>query len=85
MGDKNEYFWGMQILWIFLGVITKLLVLGVISVHFRVFSLGQCIEWRYIYFFFFLGGGVIKISNNFLGYTWYSLFLFIYLFFFFFW
>ena len=37
--QKNEYFFGMKILWIFLGVITKIgPYLGVISMHFRVFS-----------------------------------------------
>ena len=36
--QKNEYFGGMDILWIFLGSHYKTgLVLGVISMHFRVF------------------------------------------------
>ena len=36
---KNECFWGMKILWIFLGGHHKIgLYFGVISMHFRVFS-----------------------------------------------
>ena len=36
--QKNEYFWGMKILWIFFGGHHKIgLYLGVISMHFRVF------------------------------------------------
>ena len=51
-------FWGMKILWICLGVITK----GVISMHFRVVSKGQGTElgiffWVSNISFFFLGGG----------------------------
>ena len=52
-------FWGMKILWIFLGVITK----GVISMHFRVVSKGQGTELgiffgyvKFHFFFIFLGG-----------------------------
>ena len=40
------------------------LVLGVISMYFRVFSYGKCTEWGYFWmlqifqrFFFFFGGG----------------------------
>ena len=37
--QKNEYFWGKKILWIFFGDHHKIgLYLGVISMHFRVFS-----------------------------------------------
>ena len=37
--QKNEYFWGMKILLIFFGGHHKIeLYLGVISMHFRVFS-----------------------------------------------
>ena len=37
--QENEYFWGTKILWIFLGGHHKIgLYLGVISIHFRVFS-----------------------------------------------
>ena len=51
-------FWGMKILWICLGVITK----GVISMHFRVVSKGQGTELGIffgllIFHFFFFGGG----------------------------
>ena len=35
---KKEYFWGMNILLIFLGVITKLYYFGGLSKHFMVFS-----------------------------------------------
>ena len=39
-----------MILWIFFGVITKIgLVLGVISMHFRVFSYVQCTNWGYFW------------------------------------
>ena len=69
--QKNKYFWGIKILWIFFlgggggGGITELdyflrsflCILG--------FFQGQCTEWEY-----FLG--VAKISNIFLGYDWYS-------------
>ena len=62
-------FWGIKILWIFLGVITK----GVISMHFRVVSKGQGSElgifFGFVKFqFFFLGGGgggVLDIPDNF--------------------
>ena len=37
--QKNEYFWGMKILWIFFGGHHKIgLYLRVISMHLRVFS-----------------------------------------------
>ena len=37
--QKNKYFWGMKILCIFLGGHHKIgLYLGIISLHFRVFS-----------------------------------------------
>ena len=55
----NIFFWGMKILWIFLGVTTK----GVISMHFRVVSKGQGTElgiflgFVKFHFFFFFGGG----------------------------
>ena len=48
-------FGGMIILWIFLGRLKIGLYLAVISMHFRVFSLGQGTEWG-IFF------GVNKIS-----------------------
>ena len=39
-----------MILWMFFGVITKLdLYLGVISMHFRVFSEGPGTEWGYFW------------------------------------
>ena len=34
---KNEYFWGMKILWIFIRGHYKKIGVGVISIHFRVF------------------------------------------------
>ena len=44
-------FWGMKILWIFFGGHPKIgLVLGVISMYFRVFSSGKYTEFRYIFF-----------------------------------
>ena len=47
--QKSEYFGGMTILWIFWVVNHKMgLYLGVISMHFRVFSLGQGTEWGII-------------------------------------
>ena len=43
-------FGGMKILWIFLGGHHKIgLYLGVISMHFRVFSSGHCTEWGYFF------------------------------------
>ena len=47
--QKNEYFLGgMNILWIFFGDHPKIgLVLVVISMYFRVFSLGKYTESRY--------------------------------------
>ena len=54
---KINIFWGMKILWIFLGVTTK----GVISMHFRVISKGQGTElgifFGFVKFHFFGGGG----------------------------
>ena len=59
-------FWGMKILWIFFGGRHKIgLYLGVISMHFRVFSSGQVTERR-----IFLGllkfqiffGGCLKLG-----------------------
>ena len=54
---KMNIFWGMKILWICLGVITK----GVISMHFRVVSKGQGTELGIFFWVsnisFFLGGG----------------------------
>ena len=53
-------FGGMKILWIFWGAIIKNeLYFEVISMHFRVFSQGQCTEWG----IFWGGGGVGEISN----------------------
>ena len=50
----------MKILWIFFGVTIKTgLYLGVISMHFRVFSEGQCTEWELFFGllkFHFFGG-----------------------------
>ena len=63
---KMNIFWGMKILWIFFGGRHKIgLYLGVISMHFRVFSSGQVTEWR-----IFLGllkfqiffGGCLKLG-----------------------
>ena len=55
-------FWGMKNLWIFFrgggGGHQRIgLYLGVICLHFRVFSHGQCTEWGIFLVFFF------KISN----------------------
>ena len=59
--QKNEFFWGIKILWIFFWGQHKIcLYLGIISMHFRVVSSGQVTEWG-IFF------GVVKISNIFLG------------------
>ena len=53
--QKNKYFLGMKILWIFFGGHHQIrLYLGVISMHFRVFSLGHGTEWG-IFFDIFLG------------------------------
>ena len=50
--QKNKYFWGMKILWIFLGSHHKIgLYLGVISMHFRDFSSGLCTDLGYIFGF----------------------------------
>ena len=56
---KIILFWGMKILWIFFGGHHKIgQCLGVISMHFRIFSLGQGTEWG-----IFLG--VAKVPNIF--------------------
>ena len=58
--QKNKFFFGMKILWIFFCGHHKIgLYLGVISMHFRAISYGQCTEW-WIFF------GVAKISNIFM-------------------
>ena len=56
-GQKNEYFWGMKILWIFLGGHHKTgMVLGVISIHFIVFL--RSMYWLGVAkFSIYLGGG----------------------------
>ena len=57
---KNEYFWGVMILWIFLGGHHIIgLYLGVISMHFMVFSYGKGTEWVIFNF-------VAKMSNIYL-------------------
>ena len=49
--QKNDDLLGMKILWIFFGGPHKIgLYLGVISMHFRVFSLGQGTEWGWLNF-----------------------------------
>ena len=54
----NE-FWGMKILWIFFWGHQKIgLYLGVISMHFRIFSSGQGTDWGNFF-------GVAKNSNIF--------------------
>ena len=62
-------FWGMKILWIFLGGHHKIgLYLGVISTHFRVFCEGQVTEWgnfRSLKFQIFFG--VLEIPDIFWG------------------
>ena len=65
----------MKILWIFLGGHHKIgLYLVVISMHFRVFSLGQGTEsgiffglpkFLFFFLFFLRGGGVLEIPDNF--------------------
>ena len=53
--QKNKYFWGMKILWIFFGGHHNIgLYLGVISMHFRDFSSGLCTELGYIFGFLLL-------------------------------
>ena len=54
---------GMKTLWISFGHHKTGLALGVIStrIHFKVFSY-KCTEWGYLG-----GGGVVKISNIFVG------------------
>ena len=43
-------FWGIKILWIFFGGHHKIgLYLGVVSMHFRVFSKGQHTEWGILF------------------------------------
>ena len=59
----------MKILWIFLGGHHKLgLYLGVISMYFRVFSLGHITEWGYFWEFlkFQIFFGVLEIPDIFL-------------------
>ena len=59
--QKNEYFWGyVDLVDIFGGHHKTGLVLGVISMHFRVFSYGQGTEWEY----FILGGGGVVLKNK---------------------
>ena len=62
----------MKILWIFLGVHRKIgLYLGVISMHFRVFSLGQGTEWGIFLAVAEISNifGVLEIPDIFLGRT----------------
>ena len=65
--QKNEYFLGYEDFVDILGVITK----GVISMHFRVVSKGQGTELGIFFgfvkfhFFFWGGGGVLDIPDNF--------------------
>ena len=48
--QTNEYFWGYEDFVDIFGVITKLdYIKGVISMHFMVFSEGQCTEWGYFW------------------------------------
>ena len=69
-GKKKEYFWGMEILCILFGGHHKIrLYLGVISMHFKVFSKGQGTEWgiflgviKFLIFF-----GVLEIPDIFWG------------------
>ena len=57
--QKNEYFLGMKILWIFLGDHHNIrLYLGVISMHFWVFFKVN-VQNGVFFFFFFWGGGVL--------------------------
>ena len=57
--QKNEYFGGMKILWIFLLGHHKIgIYLGIISMHFRVFSKGKGTEWVILFW-------VANISNIF--------------------
>ena len=59
-------FLDIKILWIFFWCHHKIgLYLGIISMHYRVFSYGQGTEWGY--FFFFLGGGGVLYFEIFLG------------------
>ena len=64
---KMNIFWGMKTLWIFLGHHKIALYLGVISIHFRVSSLGQGTEWGIIFW-------VAKISNSFFVYLKFRIF-----------
>ena len=53
---KINIFWDMKILWIFLGDYHRTgLALGVICMHFRVFSQCQGTEWEYYF-------GLIKLK-----------------------
>ena len=68
---KINIFWGMKILWIsFGGHHTIVLYLGVISMHFSVFSKGQGTEWGIFFgllkfqFFFWGGGGVLVVPGT---------------------
>ena len=56
---KMNIFWGMKTLWIFFGSSQNCSIFRVISIHFRVSSLGQGTEWGIIFW-------VAKISNFFL-------------------
>ena len=64
---KKNIFWGMKTVDIFC------LYLGVISIHFRVSSLGQGTEWGIIFgvaknsFYWGGGGGVLEIPDYFWG------------------
>ena len=63
-------FWGMNILWIFFWGHPKIgLVLGVMSMYFRVFSLGKYTDSGYLFglqnFKYFFG--MLQISDIFLG------------------
>ena len=47
--QKNKYFLGMKILWVFFGVITNWTIFRVISMYFRVFSYGHSTEWGFFW------------------------------------
>ena len=67
--QKTEYFWGYEDFADILGGHHKIgLYLEVISMHFRVFSEGQCTEW-WIFFGLlkFQIFGVLEIPDIFLG------------------
>ena len=82
--QKNEYFLGMKILWIFLGDHHNIrLYLGVVSMHFWVFFKVNVQNGV----FFFLGGGgaiISKILGGFLKFLFFCLFVCCCFFFFFF-